>query len=545
MFRIFLTYLKLLRLAEIGVIITKYLFSDLTDRVTFLFSKREKTQRKVYTTPERIRQTIEELGPTYVKFGQILADRPDMVSLKFRSELKKLQSRAIPFETRTAVAIIERQLGETIATLFKEFDYTPLAAASIGQVYRATLHSGERVVIKVQRPLIENKIKLDIYLMKYLAQQVVKRNPELAAINITGLVTEFSESIIRELDYNNESSNMKLFENMFQECDEIVIPKVYDQFTSKYTIVSEYIDGVTPDSATKLDDKGFNREVIVKNGAKAIFKMILEDGIFHADPHPGNLFIVEGNKVAFIDFGMVGVLRIKEMDFLADFIVGYTSRDGESIGKSLLTLCNLEYFERRDELIFAIRRMLLSGYGERGMEIKKFSSVMQQSIDILIKFDLNIPSGIFMLIKTIATIEKFAQDLAPELDLAPIVFPYAKKLIKERNSTKRLKSRITESIENYASLLCNLPSYISEILIKLKEGKIKHDIKIEDQKIITSSARQISIRISYTILLIGLFIGATILIVWDSERRFGFFILYTSLIMILLLMLKWLFGRKN
>lgn len=546
MFSFILGILKFKRLVQIGIILMRYATREFSDHVIFYHyrKRRTKTTKQVYTTPQRIRETIEELGPTYVKFGQILADRPDVVSDKFRVELKKLQSKANPFDTNVAISIIEKSLGHSINEIFKTFDDTPLAAASIGQVYRATLHTGKEVIIKVQRPLIENKIKLDIYLMKFLSHKLATKYPELAAINIVGLIDEFSQDLTRELDYTNETANMNIFIDMFADSETIVIPRVYDQFTSKYTIVMDYIEGVTPDDREKLIDSGFDTEKIVANGTDAIFKMTLQYGIFHADPHPGNLFILSNNRIAFIDFGMVGMLRPKDMNFLADFIVGYARKDSTTICKSLLTLCDLKYFDKIDELNFAIQQMLMRNYGNKMVELKNFADVMRSSIDILIKFKLQIPTGIFMLIKTVATLEKFAENMAPDMDLSPYVLPYAKEVIKQRYSARRRISDIKKALEDYTNLIRTLPNTLNEILVKLKEGKIKHDIKLEDNSMFVRAAERFSLRIAYVILVIGLFIGSTILIVWDSEQRFGYFILYLSSIMTLLLLLKWIFSNK-
>lgn len=545
MLRFILTLMKLKRLFQIGIVLVKYASSELLDHSIFMFKRRKRhVKREVYSTPQRIRQTIEELGPTYVKFGQILADRPDVVSDKFRVELKKLQSKAEPFDTQVAINIIENSFGKSIDELFRVFDKEPIAAASIGQVYRATLNSGEEVVVKVQRPIIENKIKMDIYLMKFLAKKLAYNYPELTAINVVGLVDEFSQNMMRELDYNNETSNVNIFSRMFSGSTTIKIPKVYEQFSTKHIIVMEFIDGETPDDREHLAALGFDNKQIVINGTDAIFKMIFEYGVFHADPHPGNLFVLKGNVVAFIDFGMVGILRPREMNFLADFIIGYVKKDGAMIARALLVLCDLKYYDKSDELIFSIHQMLIRNFGAKKMELKKFSGVMQDSIDILIKFNLQVPSGIFLLMKAIATLEKFAESLSSDLDLAPIVTPYAKALIEERYSAKKMASDFKTTMRDYVDFFKTLPNNLTEILVKFKEGKIRHDIKIEDDALFVKTARQISLRIAYTILLIGLFIGATILIVWDSEQKFGYFILYLSSTLILLLLVRWLFIRR-
>ncbi|MFI3267896.1 MAG: AarF/UbiB family protein [Rikenellaceae bacterium] len=546
MIQFVLSFLRIKRGIQIVVILINYGFTEIIGRYKLIFKKKNKpAKHQVYTTPRRIRQTIEQLGPTYVKFGQILADRPDVVSEKFRKELKQLQSNAKPFDTSVAINIIENSQGDSIENLFEWFDKEPFAAASIGQVYRAKLKTGEQVVVKVQRPIIENKIKMDIYLMKFLAKKLAKNYPELMAINVVGLVDEFAQNILKELDYNTETSNVNIFRMMFKNSETVKIPKVFEEFTTRTLIVLEYIDGETPDNKTKLLDAGLSPAEVVKNGTNAIFKMIFEHGIFHADPHPGNIFILKGNIVSFIDFGMIGILRPREMNFLADFIIGYSKRDSAKISKALLELCKLKYFEKSDELTFAIHQTLMNNFGNNKMELKNFSTLMQDSINILIKFNLQIPSGIFLLMKAMASVEKFAENLAPDLDLAPIITPYAETLLKNKFSSKKVIDDIKDTLNDYFDLIKTLPSNINEILIKLKEGKIRHDISLDDNTLFVRTANNISRTVAYTILLIGLFIGATILIVWDSEQRFGYFVLYLSFTLILMLLFKWFFMKKN
>ena len=224
---IYISYLKTIRAIQILWVLFKHSLRE-------LFTNRRRRRRRhegdndphkrTYTTPERLRITIEELGPTFVKFGQIVADRPDMVSERFRMELKKLQSKAEPFDNDTALKLIEKELGAPIDDIFSEFDPKPLAAASIGQVYQGKLRNGAEVVIKIQRPFIENKIKLDIYLLKYIARHFAKRYPELAAINVVGLIDEFSATILKELDYTIETSNMRRFTPRFNDDQTVHLP---------------------------------------------------------------------------------------------------------------------------------------------------------------------------------------------------------------------------------------------------------------------------------------------------------------------------------
>ena len=539
---IYISFLQMNRAFQIMGILIKHSFGELFAHTRF-GKRRRKVHKIVHTTPERIRMTIEDLGPTFVKFGQILADRPDMVSEKFRIELKKLQSRAVPFDSEYAIALIEKELNAPLEQVFSEFDRLPLAAASIGQVYQGRLLSGDEVVVKIQRPFVENKIKLDIYLLKYLSKRFAKQYPELAAMNITGLIDEFSATILKELDYTIEASNINRFRIMFKDNPSVHIPVVHTQHCTKKLLVMEKIHGIPPDDLGALQAAGLDLSQIARNGADALLTMILKHVFFHADPHPGNIFVMEGNVIGFIDFGMVGALTPRDLDFLADFAIGFVSRNSDTISHALVTLCGKKFFEHREELKFEIHQMMMQ-YTGIPIETINFAGAIQNCVDIIVKYKLQIPSGIFMLIKALATLEKFATSLDPSLALAPVIVPYAKEVVKGKYSPRRIASEIYDTLNNYVSFIRDFPNDVSEILYKLKEGKIKHDVILDDNTLFIKTIRMVSRRIAYVIMLIGLFIGSIVLIVFDRDNGYGHFILIATSILILLQMLKWLFSRR-
>lgn len=544
---IYISYLKMVRASQIVWVLAKHSFSELLAHSRLGKRRRRKNKgqvhKHVYTTPERLRMTIEELGPTFVKFGQILADRPDMVSERFRVELKKLQSRAEPFDNNTALGLIEKEMNAPIDEVFAEFDTTPLAAASIGQVYQGRLRSGEEVVLKIQRPFIENKIKLDIYLMKFIARKFAKSYPELAAINIVGLIDEFSETIVKELDYTFEASNILRFAMMFKDDPTVHIPAVYTKYSSKKLIVMEKVEGITPDTPQALRDAGLDTHQIAVNGANALLTMILRHGFFHADPHPGNIFILPGNVVAFIDFGMVGALTPRDMNFLADFAIGFARRDSDLMSRALLVLCGKKFFEHEEEMKFEIHQLMMQ-YAGIPLELMNFAGTMQKCVDVIVKYQLQIPSGIFMLIKALATLEKFAGTLAPDLSLTPVILPYAKEVVKVKYSPRKVAAQLYDTLAGYMNFIRNFPNDMSEILYKLKEGKIKHDIHLADDDLFVRTVRQASRRVAYTLIVLGMFVGSILMIAFEQPygtSRYGHFLLVVASLLILFQLLKWLF----
>lgn len=543
---IYVGYLKVNRALEIAGIVIHQGFDELIARTWLgrrVRKRRIRQDKPVYTTEERLRLTIEDLGPTYIKFGQILADRPDVVSERFRSELKKLQSRALPFDDQLAMNLVEDELGTPIEKVFATFDQTCMASASIGQVYGATLLDGSPVVVKIRRPKIEQKIKLDLYLMRFLAAKLAKSYPEMAAINIVGVVDEFGESILRELDYNNEAANILRFQQMFLNEPTVYIPKVYLNYTTRRLLVMERITGITPDDPTILKANGLDTQQIALNGANALLTMILRHGFFHADPHAGNIFIMPDNKIAFIDFGMVGVLTPRDMNFLANISLGFVRRDPAMIADSLITLCSVRFFKKRDELIFNLQQ-LTAQYSHVPIDKLDYANMVQQCINLIAKYSLQIPSGIFMLVKSLATIQKVAEKLDPDIPFTPLITPYAKDVIMNRFAPRKLAGELYQTLKNYATLALNLPNDISEILYKLKQGEIRHNIRFDNSETIQKAVRNVGFRMAYAIILVGLFIGSVLLINTRSDLKYAKFLLWSSSILIFILIFKWMFRRK-
>lgn len=299
-FRINRLFRNSLRLLSILFIIGRHFLKNWLYGIRLFRKVIDPKGKKLTTRAERIRLMIEDLGPPFIKFGQIIADRPDLVSEQLRNELKKLQTSAKPFDNHLAFLIIEEELGAPVHEVFAMLEHTPLASASIAQVYRGTLHNGDQVAVKVQRPHIKQKISIDLVLMKVLAEQVVKSNPEIANFNVIGFVEDFGTIIKKELDFTNEASNMLRFAEMFKQDDHCYIPKVYNQYSTQKLLVMEFITGVEPDEKAQLLAKGFDTHQIAENGTQILLKMILQYGFFHADPHAGNLLIRGNNQVVLL-----------------------------------------------------------------------------------------------------------------------------------------------------------------------------------------------------------------------------------------------------
>lgn len=465
---------------------------------------------------ERLRHIIEDLGPTFVKFGQIVADRPDLASENLRIELKKLQSSAKPFDDDQAKNLIEIELGDAIENVFEEFNEQHIASASIGQVYIAKLKTGEKVVLKIQRPRIRQKIKLDIILIQFFAQKIQKSYPELQSFNIVNFIKDFGEIILKELDFTNEVSNMLRFTNMFKDVEEVHVPKVYSKYCTPRLLIMEYIDGTKPDSVYDLKIQGYDPQIIAENGMNAILTMILKHGFFHADPHPGNIFIRGNNQLVLIDFGMCSSLKPKQIHGLIHFLMGFADKNPHKIANALLELTEAGYFTDIEQLEFEINE-LIEKYAYLDYTSVDVSGLFTDTFKLLMKYEIQIPSNLYMLLKTLITIQNLAESLQAELSMVDMIRPYAREKIFEKFSWQAIKQKITSSAEDYLYLLESFPKDLRQIMSNFKNHGLQHEINFGKDGISNRQIRSHIYRIG-SILMVGfLLICVTLLKVYNVQ----------------------------
>ena len=474
--------------------------------------------KKLTSSAEQIRLTVEELGPTFIKFGQILADRPDLASDHLREELKKLQSNARPMDDDIAMSIIETELGDPLEEVFLHIEKKHLASASIAQVYTGTLRTGERVAVKVQRPNIKHKIEIDLVLMKILARQVVKTYPGLASFNIIGFVEDFGENLMKELDFTNEASNMMRFTDMFKEDSRCYIPHVYAKYTRQRLLIMEFVEGYRPDDIEGLRAAGFDTQLIAENGTHIVLKMILQHGFFHADPHPGNIFIRGDNQIVLLDHGMAASLKPRQIQAMIDFMLGFAKNDPHRIAKSLLSLSEITYFKEMEDLEFRLSE-LIKRYSYMSYEQVDISGVMTEAFKIISRYGLTVPSNLFTLIKSLATIQKFAEHLEAEVSIASMIRPYATEKIKERFSWDAIVKTVMDTAEDYIYLVSKLPKDIREVVTKLKGGVMKHEINFSEDSFTNKAFRMNINRLSFVFIMGLMMICSTLLMIYMGEKQ--------------------------
>lgn len=485
--------------------------------------------KKLTSRAEQLRQTIEELGPTFVKFGQIIADRPDLASDHLREELKKLQSNARAMDDDLAISLIETELGSPIDEIFLSFNKKHLASASIAQVYSGVLRTGEKVAIKIQRPHIKHKIEIDLVLMKILARQVVKNYPGLASFNIIGFVEDFGENLMKELDFNNEASNMLRFTDMFKDDARCYIPKVFIKLCRQRLLVMEFIEGLRPDDIQGLRAAGFNTQIIAENGTHIILKMILRHGFFHADPHPGNIFIRGDNQIVLLDHGMAASLKPRQIQALINFMLGFSKNDPHRIAKSLLSLSEINYFKETEDLEFRLGE-IIKKYSYMSYEQVDISAIMTEAFKVIARYGLTVPSNLFTLIKSLATIQKFAEHLEANVSIANMIRPYATEKIKERFSWDAIVKTVMDSAEDYIYLVSKLPRDIREIAGKMKDGIIKHEINFSEDSFTNKAFRMNINRLAFVFIVGLMMICSTLLMIFMNEVQAIRIFFYVTLV---------------
>ncbi len=428
-------------------------------------------QARATTDAERLRILLIRLGPTYIKLGQMLSVRSDLLPPEYMAELGKLTDQVPPVPFAQARAIIESELGKKISVLFKEFDETPIGAASLAQVYRAKLWSGEDVAVKVQRPDIRPMVQQDLSLLRYLARWIERNAPELAGYRPVALCDQFAEALERELDFAVEASHAARFEAMFAGSKTVKIAHIYDEYSTTRVLTMDLINGAPVDDAETLRRRGIDPRVFARNGAHAILRQIFIEGFFHADPHPGNYFALPGNVFAFIDYGMVGRLNNRERWELSAFFLGLLNRDSESAIRHLLRLAktsrnaNLSSFEHDvDDIVY-----LWIGSGFRRIQIgQAFGKILESGR----KNGVYFPSSLALLAKALYTTEAMGRSLDPQFDMTGLFHDFSEEIIKSRLNLKRLKEETQEKAFDTLTYSEILPEEILRTLTRLGDGEL-------------------------------------------------------------------------
>ena len=462
---------------------------------------------------QRVRMALEELGPTFVKFGQMMSTRPDMIPHELITELEKLQEEVPPFSTEDAKRIIAEELNSSVDRIFMDFSGSSIAAASIAQVHKAVLPDGEEVAVKIQRPDIDKIIEVDLEIMLHLATLAEKYLKEAEAIDIVKLVEEFARVIRKELNFRIEAAYIERFANNFQDDTTIHVPHVYRDFSSSKVLTMEFIGGykVTDITKTEVREHGIDPKVVASRGLDLILKQIFEHGFFHADPHPGNIRVLDGNVICFLDYGMMGRLSARHREDLADIFIGIISRDEHKITKTILKLTGRSHVRDVEELESDIAE-LIEVYAYGSLKELEIGGVITHMGDVIIEHHLEGPRDFYLLAKALVTIEGVGRELDPEFNAVKHAEPFAEKLIMERMSPRKLIEDFYLSALETRLLLRDLPSEARDILARVRQGEVK--IKFEHKGLdpMLKTLDQTNNRMVFAIVLASLVIGSALIV---------------------------------
>jgi len=468
------------------------------------------------TTGERIRMFLEELGPTFVKIGQIASTRPDIIPAEILQELVKLQDNVSLFSFDEVKRIIEEELADSLENSFAEFSETPLAAASIGQVHHALLLTGERVAVKVQRPNIMSVIETDLEILQDLARLAESRIDWVERYQIRTIVEELSRSLREELDYENEGRNAEKIAKQFSKDSKVHIPKVYWVYTTKKILTMEFIDGIKLNEIERLHQEGYDTKVLGEKVVNAIFHQILIDGFFHGDPHPGNIVALPGQVIAFMDFGMVGRITPEMRSHIASFVIALMRKNTADVVRAITSMGLVPEDVNVKQLHSDVDK-LREKYLDVPFSQMSVGTAVNELFSVAYRHKITIPTDLTILGKTLLTLEGTVEKLNHEISILAVAEPFGKQLLIDRFKPKNMAEFAWSNFSEYGNILQEFPKTIKDFTSVMKKGKMQIEISTPEIDPVLNKLNRISNRLSFSIILlsfsiilVGIIIGASL-----------------------------------
>jgi ubiquinone biosynthesis protein len=464
----------------------------------------------------RLREMLDELGPTFVKFGQLLSTRPDVVPPDIVAELRRLQDDVTPFPFVQIREVVEAELDLTLDQAFLEFDLTPLASASIGQVHRAVLPDGQEVAVKVQRPAAPEQIEADLGLLYQAARLLRERVRALEFMNPQELVDEFARSIRMELDYGHEARNADIFHRNFARDEGVVVPRVIRQYSTGRVLTIEYLRGTKVADLDLEAMRPDERRDVVTRMADTWMTMVFRHGFFHSDPHPANIFVLESGQLGLVDFGQAGKLSDEDMARLTRLFVDAATENVDAIPRRLKDL-GVRYAPEREEEFRAQLRVLFDRYyGSRLSDIDPLQ-VIREAFQLIYSMNLRLPSRFVMLDKAIATLASVGTEVDPDFNMFEVAKPYARGLLVERFQPRMLAQRARIEALALGSVARELPYQVSDVLERMRDGTF--EVRLENPGVdrLDEHIDQASNRLSVALVVAGGLVGSSIVGVFADE----------------------------
>ncbi|MCK4993763.1 MAG: phosphotransferase [Candidatus Omnitrophica bacterium] len=523
------------RLRQVLNVLAKYGFGYIVDRLKIdqhLVGRKivkiisaKKLDAFAIPAPVRIRRIMEELGPAYIKLGQVLSTRPDLIPLEFCHELEKLQNEVPAFAYEKVKEQIEKELKTPIDKLFSSFSVDPVAAASLSQVHLAESKKGEKLAVKVQRPDIEVTIRADLDILYVLAQLAEKHIEESRLYNPTAIINKFKKTILREIDFSVEAKNIDRFRRNFKDDNTVYILKTIKPLSTKKILTMERLEGVKANNLTEIERIGLDKRQVAVNGADAILKQVFIHGFFHADPHPGNIFVQKDGHIAFLDFGMVGCIDVETREQLSDILVAIIHRDVKGIIEVFMSMGALE--QDTDVKSLSVD---LTGFVESYFEIPlkelRMDHFLPDLINIISQNRIKMPADFFLLSKALITIEGVGKKIYPDFNAVAQTKPFAERLVRERYSKKNIIKGLKGFLKGLYILTNLLPRDLTLILEKMKKGTLRAEFEHKGLENLIHVLDKVSNRISFSMIIAAIIIGSSIIMQTDKGAMlFGFSLL--------------------
>lgn len=505
------------RLKEIVSVLVKYQFGNVLERtglkrnIMSFFSSDNLQEAFDKTAPKRLRLALEELGTTFIKLGQVLGTRPDLVGKDFADELAKLQDEVPPFPFEDVKKLIEKELEAPLGDLFSDFQQDPIASASIAQVHSAVLKDGEKVAVKVQRLNLEEQVRKDIIIMRYLARQADRRIRNLKYYNLPGIVDEFERAIEKEMDFAQEARNIDRFRLHFKDDPNVYAPKVYWKYSTPRILTMEFIRGTKISDALE-SNKNINGKTIAKIGTDCYFKQIFQYGFFHADPHPGNLFILPNDVLCFIDFGMIGHLDREFMENLTELFVFTVNYDLKGMINQMrymrLIDDDTDIEELKRDLIDLLDKYMGAEISDIGGIINEFSKP-----NILVKHKIKLPKDFILLGRVLSMAEDIGRKLDPHFNGIEVAKPLIKETIKKRFNPLRILDYQATYLFELEHIFKDLPETINRFFLRIEDGKIRMQLDHQNLDEFASHLERIINRVSVALIVSSLIIGSSLIMI--------------------------------
>ncbi len=509
------TYRRLTRYRQVTFTLARYGYGDIADRIGFrsLLKRGLKGKAKpaVSPTPQRIRTALIELGPTFVKLGQLLSTRPDILPEGYIRELEKLQDEVDPFPFSQVRAVLHEELKGDPEDVFEEFEHIPFASGSIAQVHKARTHTGSVVAVKVQRPGIPRLIETDLHILADLARLIEKHIPELRWLQPGELVEQFARTIRRELDFLAEAQSIERFRRNFKDDPTRYIPAVHWPYTSLRVLTTDWVDGVKVTNLADLEARGFDRREVARNGARAILKEVFEHRLFHADPHPGNFFVIGNNAIATVDFGIVGRLDDETADQIGLLLSSVLDRDADTVLQVFRNL-NLLHEDVDEGLLRFDIEEFIDRYHGLPLQRLNMQTVIGSLLQMVRRHRIILPMNLALLGRMLTVASGVGQALDPEFSIVDEASPFVRSFLIGRMDPRKSARKLLKTWRQYRDLLRELPSHVEDIAAKLKKGELLVSLHHEGLTRLILEIDRSSNRLAFAMIVAALIIGSSLIV---------------------------------